>query len=525
MSTRRRVGVGALGLAFVLAIALAATGALTPTNERVAFGASTTLTIISGSILVRHPSGDFGPAEDGMILSAGDTVRTSSDARAVLTYFEGSTVEIEPDSQVTIDAAHPNPDGSTVILMRQDLGTTWHVVTHLLQGGSTYEVHTTTATASVRGTAFTVAVEPDGTTTETTTQGAVANSDPQGIATVVTPPGQQTTTRPGQLPSAPIQVPDPDRTVTVTIGDQNSLVFDTLGRANGLKDGKKVLQTPGAQLDIVDGRLVITLPNIPDGTLATRFLGPSGSTDVTTTVAERGKAPVIATDTVTSASTRAVAISKAQNAPPASGALGTSGSSPAIVELVPVLAQAPAATAVSIDPQKNKAAESVRSSVASGGGSPVASGGGNSSAAVVGDATTSGHSSGSASVDNGSHSNPSSNGGAPAAGTGTPSSENASHVSSSSGANSPASSNGANSAPSGGATTPDANPSSDSASHASPSTGGSSTAHSDTGNGNPPGGNSNPGGGGAANGGTYSGNAGAILKDLLKDAVKGKPSK
>src|SRR6266851_442415 len=187
VKSRLRVAVAGLGLAFVLAIALGATGVLAP-NQRVAFGASTTLTIITAPVLVRHAGGDFSPADDGSVLGPGDTVQTGDGGRAVLTYFEGSTVEIEPASQLTITTAHANPDGSTVVVMQQDLGTTWHVVQHLITGGSKYEVHTTAATASVRGTAFTVGVEADGTTTETTTEGAVANSDSQGRSTVVTPP-------------------------------------------------------------------------------------------------------------------------------------------------------------------------------------------------------------------------------------------------------------------------------------------------------------------------------------------------
>jgi len=148
VKSRLRVVAAGLGLAFVLAIALGATGVLAP-KGRVAFGASTTLTIITGPVFVRHAPGEFGPADDGSVLGPGDTVKTGPGSRAVLTYFEGSTVEIEPDSQITIDTAHANPDGSTVVVMQQDLGTTWHVVTHLVTGGSKYEVHTTAATASV----------------------------------------------------------------------------------------------------------------------------------------------------------------------------------------------------------------------------------------------------------------------------------------------------------------------------------------------------------------------------------------
>src|SRR4029077_19571380 len=150
-----RLGVTATGVAFVIAVIFGATGALVPAAQVAAFGAST-LTIISGPVAVRHAGGDFASANDGAVLAEGDTVKTGVDARAVLTYFEGSTVEMEPDSEVTIDSAYSAPDGSTIIVMQQNLGITWHVVTHLITAGSMYEVHTTTSTASVRGTQFTV---------------------------------------------------------------------------------------------------------------------------------------------------------------------------------------------------------------------------------------------------------------------------------------------------------------------------------------------------------------------------------
>ena len=305
-----RVGVGAVGLAFVLAIVLGATGVLAPKNQRVALGASTTLTIISGAVSVRHGTGEFASADDGTVLGPGDTVRTGADARAVLTYFEGSTVEIEPSSELTIDTAHGNPDGSTVIVMKQDLGTTWHVVTHLVQGGSKYEVHTTSSTASVRGTAFQVGVAEDLATTVTTTEGRVATSDANATTTVDVTPGLTTTTKKGEAPEPPKPAPEPERKVTVTVADPNALVLDSFGRANGVKDGKVIVQTPGAQVKVVDGKLVITMPNVPDGTLSTHFAStstPDREIEVSTKVEEKGKAAVEVKDTVkTTASAPAV---------------------------------------------------------------------------------------------------------------------------------------------------------------------------------------------------------------------------
>jgi len=315
MNRRLRLGVTATGVAFVIAIMLGATGALAPAGQAAASGAST-LTILSGSVWVRHAGGDFQSAADGAVLIAGDTILTGADARAVLTYFEGSTVEIEPESELSIDAARSDSNGDTIIVMQQNLGMTWHVVTHLLTTGSMYEIHTSTATASVRGTQFTVAIEPDGTTTQTTTEGAVADTDARGTTTVLTPPGHQTTTRKGETPAQPAPVAAPDRTVTVTIADENALVVDTLGRANGLKDGKKVLQTPGAQIQVVDGHLVVTLPNVPDGALTTHVGGSSSATDVTTKLEDKGKPAVEVKDTVAPGTNSGVDIKKGTGTAP-----------------------------------------------------------------------------------------------------------------------------------------------------------------------------------------------------------------
>ncbi|HEX6061242.1 MAG TPA: FecR domain-containing protein [Candidatus Limnocylindria bacterium] len=314
MNRRLRLGVTATGVAFVIAIMLGVTGALVPAGQAAASGAST-LTILAGSVWVRHAGGDFESAADGAVLIAGDTIMTGADARAVLTYFEGSTVEMEPASELTIDSARSDPNGDTIIVMQQNLGVTWHVVTHLLTTGSMYEIHTSTATASVRGTQFTVAIEPDGTTTQTTTEGAVADTDTQATATVLTQPGHQTKTRSGEAPAQPAPVAAPDRTVTVTITDENALVVDTLGRANGQKDGKKILQTPGAQLKVVDGHLVVTMPNVPDGALTTHVAGNSSAT-VTTRLEDKGKPAVELNDTVAPGTNSGVDIKKGTGTAP-----------------------------------------------------------------------------------------------------------------------------------------------------------------------------------------------------------------
>lgn len=269
------------------------------------------LTVISGDVLARGSRGDFSPAADGAVLYVGNTVRTGARARAVITLFEGSTVELEPGSDIAIEDATTR-SGSTMVRLAQSLGRTWHVVTHLITADSRYEVKTPAATASVRGTAFEVAVD-DGaagpTTTVTTTEGRVATTDAAATTEVLVAADQTTTVRANMAPEPPRWTPDAQRVVTVSATSENSLVVDPLGRANGVTDGRVLAQTPGARVRIENGTVVVTLTNVPDGVFATTV---AGSTDaavtVSTTVADNGAEPV----TITSA------------APPGSGST-TSG--------------------------------------------------------------------------------------------------------------------------------------------------------------------------------------------------------
>ena len=268
---RLRFLAGTLVLAMLMGLGLGVTGVLVSSAK--AYGASTSLTVLSGDVLVRHGVGDFVAARDGEVLGEGDSIRTSTDARAVLTYFEGSTVTIEPSSELTIDNASTLADGSTIVVMTQSLGRTWHVVTKLVTGFSKYEVKTPASTASVRGTEFQVDADATATTVTTTEGTVIAHvDDPSNPGNTVDVPVTAGTaqTQPRNAAPAPAhKAADPDRKVTVTVNATNSIVVDPAGRSNGVtKDGKLVVQTPGAQVKRDGNTIVITMPNLPDGRLA-----------------------------------------------------------------------------------------------------------------------------------------------------------------------------------------------------------------------------------------------------------------
>jgi hypothetical protein len=262
--------------------------------------AAAILTVISGDVETRFGVGGFSTAADGAVLYVGSTIRTGADARAVITLFEGSTVELEPASDITIEEATAR-SGSTIVQLEQSLGRSWHVVTHLTNADSRYEVKTPAATASVRGTSFEVAVENGASgpsTSVTTIEGRVATADAAGTAEVLLTPDQTTTVRANGVPERPRAAPEAHRVVTVSAMSESSLVVDPLGRANGIRDGKVVAQTPGARVRMVAGTIVVTLPNVPEGVFATTVADSAGApVTVSTTVTDRGAQPV----TVTSA--------------------------------------------------------------------------------------------------------------------------------------------------------------------------------------------------------------------------------
>ena len=291
-----RTAAGFSVIAFVAFMMLAAGGAFAGR----ALGAATTVTILSGDVQVRHgATGTFVSATDGEVLAGGDSLRTADGARAILTYFEGSTVSIEPNSELAIETASALSDGSTVVVMQQTVGRTWHVVTKLITGNSKYEVKTPASTASVRGTAFEVVSDGEGTvvtTTEGTVVDQVADPDRPGqTVDVPVPAGKRHEQKKNARPAPAADAPTPERTLTMTFDDQNSLVIDAEGRRNGIdKNGKKHLETPGARLlTTKDGKLQIVLPNVSDGLVEALVRRAGGrAVDVEATVEELGQEPV-----------------------------------------------------------------------------------------------------------------------------------------------------------------------------------------------------------------------------------------
>src|SRR4029078_8370115 len=140
----------------ILLVGLLAAGVLIPaalilTQQRAA-AANMTLTILSGTADVARGSGGFARAADGQVLNAADRVRTADSGHAVVTFLDGSTIEIEPTTTITIVQAIAAPSGAITIQLEQAIGRTWASVQKLLRADSKFELKTPATSATVRGT-------------------------------------------------------------------------------------------------------------------------------------------------------------------------------------------------------------------------------------------------------------------------------------------------------------------------------------------------------------------------------------
>lgn len=234
----------------VLLVVLIALGVLIPAvlflNQQPASAANMVLTIIDGSADVARGTGPFTRVADGVVLSAGDRVRTSDQSHAIVTFLDGSTVELEPGTMVTVVQATAASTGAITIQLEQALGRTWSSIQRLARPESRFELRTPTAAATVRGTGFGTDVLADGTTTVTVTDGIV---EVTALGqTVVVPPGSFTTAQPGAPPSPPSARPRPQNTLRFGLHSPARLVvLDGRGRACGIVSTGSTLvrQIPG----------------------------------------------------------------------------------------------------------------------------------------------------------------------------------------------------------------------------------------------------------------------------------------
>jgi len=237
-----------VALALILALVLSVSGLLNHLSTTPALASQCTLTILSGNVDVQMPGSNAEKTgTDGMTLNIGTRVKTAPGSHAVLTFFEGSTVKLEPETEIEIQQIEYDNEQPTAIVLKQWLGRTWSRVVKMADPGSHYQIETPSATAIVRGTLFTTEVEATGTTKVATTEGlvsVVAQGDE-----VYLPACQQTQVDAGEVPSQPQPVPISRSEIIITFDmPATGSVTDPTGSSTGiLPSGFYFNQIPESQ--------------------------------------------------------------------------------------------------------------------------------------------------------------------------------------------------------------------------------------------------------------------------------------
>lgn len=249
-----------------------------------------TLTVLRGQVEVQLPGGFFAQVSGDAVVRGGTKIRTGPDSYALVTYFDGSTTEIEPNTVIELQRLERVGRGQFVSL-QQEIGQTWNRVERLIDPASRFEVRTASAVAFVRGTDFRVIVE----VTQRTIVQAVAEEivvEAAGMQVVV-PPGFQTTVEPGQPPSPPVPIPPAPFALQIdAVGPASFWLTDNLSRGAGVHpEGGIGNQIPGTTLAGAENRQSMSIPDpAPNYELVLTGQG-DGSVTVTVT-GFAGGAPV-----------------------------------------------------------------------------------------------------------------------------------------------------------------------------------------------------------------------------------------
>ena len=209
----------------------------------------TVLSIVDGNVLIQKSgSSDWIDGKEGMTMEAGDTIQTGNESSAKITFFEGSTIELNTGSQLEIASLDVAQSGTTTILLKQKMGETVSRVIKLADPKSRYEIETISAVAAVRGSTMIVDIAPNGATSVGNEEGSISIIA-QGIEVAV-PVGSHSVALPGQPPSEPepgITLPTISSAVyTDPVGD----LFDKNGNST---TGENYLDIVKSQISLTAG--------------------------------------------------------------------------------------------------------------------------------------------------------------------------------------------------------------------------------------------------------------------------------
>ncbi|HET8568667.1 MAG TPA: FecR domain-containing protein [Candidatus Limnocylindria bacterium] len=275
-------------LVLLVAIAAGAVLFLGPKDEALSIANAATLSVLRGDVEAQKGSAAFAPAYDGDIFASGDVVRSKEQGRAVLTFFEGSTIAVEPGSEVKVQSLARVGDEGIQVLVEQTIGRTWTSVNKLRTPDARFEIKTPTMTAVVRGTTVETRVDivnGQPTTTIVVGEGEVVITAAAGGTTTVTG-GNQTTVPANAPPAAPAPTPPRPTLILQSSPGVGYVVLDPAGRGCGSHGGATVRQIPRCDVqgntvtigEIVAGPYTVMLTAAQQATATLSLQGRRGAT-------------------------------------------------------------------------------------------------------------------------------------------------------------------------------------------------------------------------------------------------------
>lgn len=141
--------------------------------------------LAGGVVVVRHGA-EMALGIDGAI-DVADTIRTSADGRAEITFTDGSILTVGPESEVEVSFFAPEASESTALF--DLISGIARLTVNKATGWGRFEVRTTTAVASVRGTDYLVEALPEKSAVFVA-EGRVAVSSRAGAGTIILRMGQ-----------------------------------------------------------------------------------------------------------------------------------------------------------------------------------------------------------------------------------------------------------------------------------------------------------------------------------------------
>lgn len=146
-------------------------------------------------------SDDWRPVAETQTLRAGQRLRTGADSGVTLVFYDGSRATVAANSEVTLQRLQGTWNRTIKMEMLQHSGATFHSVVPMGKRDGLYLVHTSSGTARVHGTVFSVTLQPDGAARFTVERGQVEVDSGKGQ--VMLSAGQATAVLSDSAPLAP----------------------------------------------------------------------------------------------------------------------------------------------------------------------------------------------------------------------------------------------------------------------------------------------------------------------------------